>query len=306
MDSARPSPGLNTIPVSDLGDPRLEPYRNQKDAWLRAQRCGGTGLGEGMFLAEGELVVRTLLRSAHRTISVLCTPARLLAMHDAFAALPSDVPVFVADRPVLERIVGFDLHRGVLALGRRRESPSAADLAARAGVLVVCEDLANHDNLGAVFRNTACLAGGLDRDRVGVPAAVLLSPRCCDPLYRKALRVSMGHALRVPFATVEAWPEGLGLLAERGFDLLALTPEAGATPVREFRRNPNKRPAVLVGAEGPGLSRAALAHVAHAVRIPMAGGADSLNVATALAVALSHLREEPRPVGEPAAAGPSQ
>ena len=293
MSSAPRQPGLNTIEVTDLADPApaglFAPYRNQKDAWLRAQREGGTGLGDGLFMAEGALVVRALVESGHRVVSVLCTPGRLEGMADVLATLPGGTPVLVASRGAIEQIVGFDLHRGILALGERVSPPTADDLIARARLLVVCEDLANHDNTGAIFRNTACLAG-VAEDREGpIPAAVLLSPGCCEPLYRKSLRVSMGHALRVPFARLEPWPGGLDRLREAGFSTMALTPDGAATDVRDIEHDPNTRLALLLGAEGPGLSAEALDRAARRVRIPMAEGADSLNVATALAVALSHL-----------------
>ena len=289
MSSAYPHPSLNTIEVADPADPALDrllaPYRNQKDAWLRAQRDGSTGRGGGLFMAEGELVVRALVesgaRSGHRVVSVLCTPTRLGGMAEVLGRLPAGAPVLVAERGVIEQIVGFDLHRGILALGERASPPTADELIARCRVLVVCEDLANHDNTGAVFRNLACLAGE--------EAGVLLSPGCCDPLYRKSLRVSMGHALRLPFARLEPWPGGLERLAGAGFTTLALTPGDGAEDIRAIKHNANIRLAILLGAEGSGLTGGALARAARRVRIPMAPGADSLNVATALAVALSHL-----------------
>lgn len=290
MSSADQHPGLNTIPVSDLGDPALgellRPYRDQKDAWLRARHTLGTGLDaehpDGLFMAEGELVVNTLIESEHDVVSVLCTPTRLGTMARAMTALPVGTPVMVAARALLEQIVGFDLHRGVLALGHRASPPAPAELLTRCRLLVVCEDLANHDNVGAVFRNVACLAG--------TSAGVLLSPGCCDPLYRKSLRVSMGHALRVPFARLDAWPNGLDQLTDAGFEILAMTPESSAEDIHLISQIPNTRPAFLLGAEGPGLTTAALERAARRVRIPMARGADSLNVATSLAVALSHIR----------------
>lgn len=289
MTSAHRHPGLNTIEITDLDSAGfadlLVPYRDQKDAWLRAQHSGGTGLGgaraEGLFMAEGELVVRTLIESEHSVVSVLCTPRRLETMRADLERLPRETPVFVAERRVVEQIVGFDLHRGVLAVGRRHRPPSAADLLERSRLLVLCEDLANHDNVGAVFRNVACLAG--------VEAGVLLSPACCDPLYRKSLRVSMGHALRVPFGRLEPWDPGLGVVREAGFETIALTPDPAAEDIRNFKHTPNIRLALVLGAEGPGLAEATLAAADRRVRIPMAPGADSLNVATSLAVALSHL-----------------
>ncbi len=296
MTSAHRHPGLKTITVADLDDPGLDsllaPYRNQKDAWLRVQQQGGTGLGDGLFLAEGELVVRTLVESPHRVVSVLCTPTRLEAMGDTLAVLPVETPILVAGRGVVEQILGFDMHRGILALGQRLNPPTADDLIARARLVVVCEDLANHDNIGAVFRNVACLAGVSANASGPISAAVLLSPGCCDPLYRKSLRVSMGHALRVPFARLEPWPRGLDRLETAGFEILALTLGAEAVDIGKLERYPNTKLAVVLGAEGPGLSEETLAAATTRVRIPMAAGADSLNVATSLAVVLSHLRVE--------------
>jgi tRNA G18 (ribose-2'-O)-methylase SpoU len=292
MPSARRTHHLNTIEVADLADPGLDgllaPYRNQKDAWLRVQQHGGTGFDDGLFMAEGELVVRALVESRHRVVSVLCTPTRLAAMGDALGSLPPETPVLAAERGVIEQILGFDMHRGVLALGQRVDPPTADDLIAKARLLVVCEDLANHDNTGAVFRNTACLAwpGGVPDDRLS--AAVLLSPGCCDPLYRKSLRVSMGHALRLPFARLEPWPNGVDRLERAGFTTLALTPHPTAIDIRDIKHTPNTKLAVLLGAEGPGLTGDVMARATVRARIPMAAGADSLNVATALAVVLSH------------------
>ncbi|MBK7403478.1 MAG: RNA methyltransferase [Phycisphaerales bacterium] len=283
---------MRRIEVGRADDPALatllEPYRDQKDAWLRAQRQGGTGLCDGLFIAEGELVVGMLIQSRdHQTVSVLCTPRRYQTMLPLLERLPPGTPVLVAERPILEDLIGFDLHRGVLAVGTRQATPSAAEVAAAAkagsGVLVVCEELANHDNIGAIFRNTSCLAGAR--------SGVLLSPGSCDPLYRKSLRVSMGHALRVPFATLSPWPAGLAGLAAAGFDLLAMTPDGKVPAITRPNHVPNRGLAILLGAEGPGLTEGALAAVDAAggrrIRIPMAPGADSLNVATALAVALS-------------------
>lgn len=285
-----PSP---VVRVEDPDDPRLDPYRSQKDAWLRARRDNSTGLDAGLFLAEGELVVRALVDSPCPVVSLLTTPTRLRTIEDLLARLPRDAHVFVAPDALVERIVGFDLHRGVLALGRRVSAPK--DLAARARVVLVAEDLSNHDNVGALFRNAAGLLGIPDIRREGpIPCAVLLSPRCCDPLYRKSLRVSMGYALRVPFERVEDWPGGLARLREDGFHVVALTPGEGAEPIGEHRTPPGKRLALLVGGEGAGLTPRALASADARVRIPMASGVDSLNVATAAALAVFALA---RPAG---------
>ena len=299
--SANASPDLPTIMLSSMDhvDPAYESllavYRNQKDAWLRVQRQGGRGLppttppttppADGLFLAEGELVVRKLLTSPTcHTQSVLCTPTRLAAMADALAHLSPSVPIFVAPRPILASIIGFDLHRGILAAGYRLTPPTAGPLIEDSRTLILCENLANHDNLGAIFRNVATLAG----DR----AAILLSPASCDPLYRKSIRVSMGHALGVPFATLDPWLGGLDAIGTHTYEIFALTPAPDAIPIQSLAHaiKPSSRLALMLGAEGPGLSAQAMNRATQRVQIPMQPGTDSLNVATALAVALSHLR----------------
>jgi tRNA G18 (ribose-2'-O)-methylase SpoU len=189
-----------------------------------------------------------------------------------------DAPAYVVDKWLLSEVVGFRVTRGVLASAARRPEPPLAELLARSRRLAVLEGLNDFENLGALFRNAA--AFGVD--------AVLLDPRCADPLYRRSVRVSMGHVLRVPFAVLPgAWPESLHVLD--GFRVLALTPRADAAPLREVPRP--YRWAVLLGAEGPGLSDAALEAADELVRIPMAPGVDSLNVATAAAVAFAHLAD---------------
>jgi tRNA G18 (ribose-2'-O)-methylase SpoU len=194
---------------------------------------------------------------------------------------PLGVPVYVVDRWLLSDVVGFRVTRGVLAAALRPEAPDVAELLGGASRLAVLEGLNDFENLGAIFRNAA--AFGID--------AVLLDPRCADPLYRRSVRVSMGHVLRVPFVVLPGeWPASLRLLA--GFRLLALTPRAEATALRSVV--PPPRWAVLLGAEGPGLSAGALAAADQLVRIPMARGVDSLNVATAAAVAFAHLCDEER------------
>ncbi len=278
-------------PIHDPDDPRVAVFRNQKDAWLRAAhnpdragaRTGGTPTGDGLFMAEGALVVEHLLASAYPVESVLVAAGRAGALADLLGRVPAGVPIYAADRGVIEGIAGFDLHRGLLACGRRLPARDATDLASACRALVVLEDLSNHDNLGSVFRSAAVLGGA------GV--GVLLSPRCCDPLYRKALRVSMGHALRLPFAVMDDWPAGLGMLAGLGYTLLALDPAADAAPVD--RVDPPGKPALVFGAEGPGLSagvRALLgAGGGRLVGIPQATGADSLNIAVAAGVAMHRL-----------------
>jgi tRNA G18 (ribose-2'-O)-methylase SpoU len=193
--------------------------------------------------------------------------------------------VYVAPPALLEAIVVFDLHRGLLAAGRRLLPTPAAEVVQRSRLLVLAEDLSNHDNVGGLFRTVAALAGA--------GAGVLLSPRCCDPLYRKALRVSMGHALTVPFATLHDWPGGLRDLARAGFRILALSP-AGGGSVRRLDLQPDQHVAVLVGAEGAGLraeTLAALGSGVEPVAVPMRAGVDSLNVVVALGIALDRVVE---------------
>jgi len=272
---------LATIPIDDPADPRVAGYMNLKDAWLAVGRGVPTpDQRAGLFIAEGELVVRQLLGSRHEVVSVLATPTRLGSLSDALNAIPTEVPVYEASRAVIERIVGFDLHRGVLALGRRPDPPDPDALLAHAPACVVLEDLANHDNVGGIFRSVAALAGR------SVP--VLLTARCCDPLYRKAVRVSMGQVLRVPWARLEDWPGDLARVRRAGFRVAALTPGTDAEPIESLGGR-DDRVALLLGAEGKGLSEAALCAADVRVRIPIDARADSLNVVVAGSIALHHL-----------------
>ncbi len=272
-----------SVPIHDPEDPRVEAYRDQKDAWLRAshnagspQGGSGTGLPGGRFMAEGSLVVDHLLDSGFRVESVLVSEHRADALAGLLARVPDAVPIYLSPRSVLESIVGFDVHRGLLACGVRGPGRDFLDLARVCRALVVLEGLSNHDNVGSVFRSASVLAGG------GI--GVLLSPGCCDPLYRKSLRVSMGHALKVPFATVRDWPVGLASVRDLGFELIAMDPRAGAEPIDTI--GPLERPALVFGAEGPGLSDAVRDLIGRSVTIPQAPGADSLNISVAAAVAL--------------------
>lgn len=285
-------------PIHDRDDPRVAPYLNQKDAWLRAAHRPGVtdeagvagGPDHGLFMAEGSLVVEHLLASDYPVESVLASEHRVGALADLLARVPAGVPVYTASRPLLESVLGFDLHRGLLACGRRPAPRDPIGLASSCRALIVLEELSNHDNVGSVFRSAAVLAGS------GV--GVLLGPRCCDPLYRKALRVSMGHALRIPFATVEDWPGGLRAVAGLGFELVAMDPRPGAVPID--RVDPPARPALVLGAEGPGLSDTVRNLIGLSVVIPQAPGVDSLNIAVAAAVGIHRLIP---PAGAPV--GPS-
>ncbi len=264
---------MEAIRVHDADDPRIAPYRALRDR---------DSLREGLFIAEGKVVLNVLFAARRFTPhSVLLHAPRLEAMRPALAGAPPGLPVYVADQPVLDAVAGFHLHRGVLAAVHRRP-PDDADalLAALPGraTVVAAVAIANHDNVGAIFRNAA--AFGAD--------AVLLDRASCDPLYRKAVRVSVGAALKVPYAIVAGAAGIPALLARHGFEALALSP-SGAVALSAVRRA--ARTALVLGAEGPGLPPA-LMETMRTVRIPMAKGFDSLNVATASAVALHRLFEE--------------
>lgn len=264
------------IAIDDPADPRLDPYRAIRERDLR-------GLHGQRFIAEGIVVVRLLVNSPRfATDSLLLSQAKAATLGDFLQALPPGLPVFVAAQSVIDTIAGFPVHRGVLAIGRRTAMPDAwtllAGLPSRALVLGLI-GIANHDNVGGIFRNAA--AFGVD--------AVLLDETSCDPLYRKAIRVSVGAALKVPFARGGDAAAMLRCLGEHGFTSYALSP-AGAEDVREATRRP--RTALLLGAEGPGLPPDILAHT-RTLRIAMAAGFDSLNVATASGIALYALSGAP-------------
>jgi tRNA G18 (ribose-2'-O)-methylase SpoU len=250
--------------ITDPADSRLAPYRDLRDGGLAARR--------GLFVAEGRPLVRRLLAGGRfRTHSVLATEPMAEALQDVV----DGVPVYVVDETTIRSVVGFPFHRGCLALGERA-GPVAIEPLLASRRLVVLERVTNPDNIGAVFRNAAAL--GAD--------GVLLSPGCGDPLYRKAIRVSMGAALRLPFATSTGWPADLDRLRARGFTLVALTPD-GDVDVASLHA---ERIAVILGAEGDGVSPA-VRDIADAwVAIPMAPGDHSLNVAVACAIALHRLR----------------
>lgn len=260
------------IDVDDPADPRLDDFRDLTTADRRPDRPGGRGL----VIAEGEVVVRRLLHSPYPIRSVLGVPRRIAALDDD---LPADLPCYRTSADVMATVVGFHLNRGVLAVADRPLlRPSTDELVADARVLAVLEGVGDHENLGSIFRNAAGL---------GV-SGVLLGPGCADPLYRRSVRVSMGNVLRVPFAHVTDWPAELYRLRDKGFHVLALTPADDAVPLHKAVVA-GRRTAVLLGSEGPGLTGDALAAADVRVRIPMADDVDSLNVATAAAIAFHTL-----------------
>ena len=250
--------------IDDPDDERLVPYRRLTDA--AAQR-------DGVFIAESLPVIRQALASGYRLRSLLLSPHR----YDELGDVTGVERVYVADQPILKAVAGFDVHRGALAAVERPPLPPLADVLRRSRRLAVLEGISDHENMGSLFRNAA--AFGVD--------AVLLSPTCSDPLYRRSVRVSMGHVLHVPFTGVDPWPDGLQLVRAAGFTVVALTPAPDAEPVDELA--PVERPAFLLGAEGPGLTPEALGAADRSIRIPMADGVDSVNVATAAAIAFHRI-----------------
>ena len=260
------------IPLPD--DPRLAEYRNLPDAELLPHH--------GVFVAEGRLVVRRLLESQLVTQSVMVTEPALASLEHVLAR-HDDLPVYVVPQGVMNAITGFNIHRGCLALGERPAARSVADLTQVAQRLVAIERVGNADNVGAIFRNAA--AFGID--------GVLVGPSCTDPLYRKAIRTSMGAALTMPFVEAEPWPGVLQDLQTDGWNVIAMTPSPTALPLADIARVVGgNRVVVLVGHEGEGLTQDSLAASSYQARIPMAAGVDSLNVATALAIALYEISRE--------------
>lgn len=257
-----------TITISDPADPRLDDFRDLMQADREPARS--------VVIAEGVNPVERLARSDYPVRAVLGVPTKLAALAPVLAG--RDVPVYEVDKWALSEVVGFRVTRGVLASADRPAPVAASSLVGAGRRFVVLESINDFENLGSVFRN--CAAFGVD--------AVLLDPRCADPLYRRSVRVSMGHVFGVGFAVLPGpWPASLGLLRAAGVRLLAMTPRPAATALAELAAP--DRWALLLGAEGPGLSDAALAAADEWVRIPMAAGVDSLNVATAGAVALARL-----------------
>lgn len=256
------------IEIDHPADPRLADFRDLSTADRRPDRPGGRGL----VIAEGVVVVERLLDSAYPVRGLLGVRRRIDALAGRLA--DRDVPVYVASAEVMAECVGFHLNRGVLAAADRAPEPSLPELLSSARTLAVLEGVGDHENLGALFRNAAAL--GL--------SGVLLAPGCSDPLYRRSVRVSMGHVLGIPFTTLSDWPDGLNLLRQHGFRVLALSPRADAVPLADAVAGDGKI-ALLLGSEGPGLTDEALSAADATVRIPMADGVDSLNVATAGAIA---------------------
>ncbi|MBL8762473.1 MAG: RNA methyltransferase [Phycisphaerae bacterium] len=270
---------LNLIPIDRANDPRVADYLNIRDAQL----AGELSPAGPRYMAEGELVVETMLRAARPAESLFLLPTRLETMGEVLARhLPAGTPVYLASQGVMDAIVGIHLHRGVLALGRRWPLPPLPDILRDATSALVLEDLTNHDNMGGLFRAAAALGGPRP--------AIILSPRSCDPLYRKSLRVSIGHALQVPYTIASDWPEAIDAINDAGFTTIAMTP-SGSIDLTELAKSPERppRPAIVLGTEGRGLSDDAMSRCTLRARIAMNDGVDSLNVVVAGAIALHAL-----------------
>ena len=260
----------NTIAIQSADDPRLEPYRSIRERDLAGR--------EGLFIAEGRVVLEKAIRhDPAGLISVLVAEPRLAGLSDLLGGLPAATPVYVAGQGAMDQVVGFPIHRGILAMVKRQVLDAEsliATLPARA-LVVGLIGIANHDNMGGILRNAAAF---------GVQA-VLVDETCCDHLYRKAIRVSVGAALTLPVARVKSAAVMIDLLSAVGFEVLALSP-GGLEDLLDVAAGP--RTALLMGAEGPGLPDAVLA-LTRTVRITMAGGFDSLNVGTTSGIVLHRL-----------------
>lgn len=271
-------------PITDPQDPRLRDYVGLTDVALRRR----TEPERGLYVAESEKVIRRALAAGHHPRSFLMGERWLTDLGDVVTAAEANgIPVFVGDPDVIEELTGFHLHRGALAAMQRPELPTVAHVLDGARRVLVLEDIVDHTNVGAVFRSAAAL--GVD--------AVLVTPRCADPLYRRAIRVSMGTVFQVPWTRIDPWPGGVSLLRDLGFTSAALALRDDSVGLDELAADPPDRLALILGTEGDGLSHRTLAEVDLTVRIPMLGGVDSLNVAAAGAVAAWALRV-PAPVGD--------
>ena len=265
------------VPIDDLEDPRVAEYRNLPDPELLRDH--------GVFVAEGRQVVRHLLASSRfEARSVLVSPAALEGLRDALDAR-APLPAYVMPVERLTTLVGFNLHRGCLAIGLRPHATPVTSWwreAAASRLVVAVERIGNADNLGAVFRNALAFGAG----------GVLLSPGCCDPLYRKSIRVSMGAAIRLPYAVDDRWPASLGAMQASGARVLAMTPRPPARGLDDALASMREGTTVvlLLGHEGDGLTEAAMDAADGRVRIEIRPGVDSLNVATAAAIALHACR----------------
>ncbi|HEX7537428.1 MAG TPA: RNA methyltransferase [Dermatophilaceae bacterium] len=273
------------IEISDPGDERVRDYFTLTDVKLRTRLEPERGL----YLAESEKVIRRALAAGHRPRSFLMGQRWVTDLSDMVETAESQgVPVYVAQAAIIESMTGFHLHRGALASMHRPPLVAPEELLQRAlkgrtSRVVVLEDIVDHTNMGAVFRS--CAALGVD--------AVLITPRCADPLYRRAVRVSMGTVFQVPWTRIDPWPAGMQVLRDHGFTVAAFALGDGAISLDDLAADQPDRLALVFGTEGDGLSRLAVKGADLVVKIPMAGGVDSLNIASASAVGIWALRAAP-------------
>lgn len=265
---------MQIVRITDLEHDGLTDYARLTDVALRrvSEPAGG------LYIAESPKVIERALRAGHRPRSFLVLEKWLDTVVPF--AQQTDSTIYVGDDELLTSLTGFSLHRGALASMHRPELPPVSDLLQKARRVIVLEDIVDHTNVGAIFR----AAAGLGAD------AVLISPRCADPLYRRSVRVSMGTVLQVPWTRLPEWEDARPMLADAGFHVAALALADAAIDLAEFAANQPERIALVMGAEGDGLSRAAMASADSVVTIPMLAGVDSLNVAAASAVAMWALR----------------
>jgi tRNA G18 (ribose-2'-O)-methylase SpoU len=259
------------VPIDDPADPRIEAFTGMRDHDLRLRRESPGGDLDGVFLAEGDIVVERALAAGYRIRAALIDATRTKPLP---ASVAHDTPVFTAGPDVVRRITGMAVHRGMLAVFERREVPKPEAVLGAATRVVVLERVVNPTNLGIIARS----ARGLGAD------GLLLDPTGVDPLYRRASRVSMGEVFGLPYARLPRFPEGLEVVAEHGFTLVALTPESSAMSIDDVAFAPADKVALVLGSEGPGLAAATMERIGLRVRIPLHGGVDSLNVAAAAAI----------------------
>lgn len=273
---------MSWTPIDDPRDRRIEVFQGLRDHTLRQQRELPGGDMAGLFISEGDVVVERALDAGYEPVSVLVDGARTKPLPVAITA--TGIPIYAAAPNVLRHITGYHLHRGLLACFRRRPVPEPADVLDRAHTLAVLEGIHNPTNLGVILRCGVAL--GID--------GFVMDPSCSDPLYRRAGRVSMGEAYRLPYARLPAFPGGLTQVHDRGFVTLALTP-SGETDISKLRFGPDEPVALVLGSEGPGLAESTLTACTHRVRIPMSGPVDSLNVGAAASVAFYAIDQARRP-----------
>lgn len=263
---------MREIRITRFDDPRLADFRSVSDSELLRRR--------NLFVAEGRLVVGRLVEAGHRVTAVLVNDASRRALDRQLSSLADGVPVYVCETGDFESVTGFHLHRGCLALAERPAAALPEEVMRGCDHLVVLEGVTDADNVGSAFRNAAAFG-----------ARVVLSPTCCDPLYRKAIRTSMGSVMSTKYARLPNWPDDLASVKAAGFALVALTLRERAIDLGACPRPP--RVALLVGTEGPGLSTAAEQMADLVVRIPISRDVDSLNLATATGIALHYFSQSP-------------